>query len=371
MKIYGVLGLMVGACLISVGCGDDEKESPHKSGGGTAGTINAAGSDEGSDDTTGSGGRSAAGSGGRSAAGSGGRSAAGNGGGGSGGHEAGGGGMAGSGGSMAPTKFESKPAGVELEVDAESKAAGISLRSSSLIQDTGTSLGYTEWRAALYNGTNETQCFIAVNADFQDAAGTSIIKFESYAYGAAYDSGSGIGLTITCAAAGETVPIWSNANPKKVLPIASAKKLVIEVTPMARPEAVLHPSTPELGPLTKEFTNLDWWVVSGRATAKADIYNVEVAFWGKVGEFFVDDSADFHSEDFLQGQTWDFETIAGIDSVQLDEVVTYFDFIEGSSGALARRSLSPRDAELATARSAATTAWDAARARRDAGRVKR
>jgi hypothetical protein len=359
MKSYGVvLGLMLGACLVNTACGDDEKSSPHPPGGaaGAAGKATAVGDGGSGGEGEGAGGPSAGGS----IGGSGGATAG----------SSGSAGMAGSGGSSAPVTFESKPVGIELELDAASKEAGITLRSSSLIQDNDTPLGYTEWRAALYNGTGETQCFIEVTADFQDATGTSIIEFHSYAYGAAYDSGSGLGLTITCAAAGETVPIWSNDNPMKVLPIASAKKLVLSVTPMARPEAVLHASTPALGPIMKEYTNLDWWIMSGQATSKADIYNVKLAFWGKVGEFFVDDSAAFHSEDFLKGQTWDFETIAGIDAVNLDEVVSYFSFIDGRSTAQPRLRLSERDAELLTARSSASVTWNAADLRRQQYRGK-
>ena len=342
MTKHGVfLGFAAVVCLLATGCGGDDAKPSNKG--------NAAGTNQG-----GSGGKATTeggsdGEGGEAAsapqAGSGGSSAGT-------GPAAGTAGMGGEPGSPVIT-FESLPAGIELEVDAASKEAGLTLKSSSLIQDTSTALFYTEWRAALYNGTTETQCFIEMTADFQNAAGTSVIEFHTFAYGAGYDTGSGLTLTASCAAPGETVPIWSNDNPMMALPLGSIAKLVVTLTPMARPEAVIHPSTPTLGPLTKEFTALEWWQISGMATSTADIYNVKLTFWGKVGEFFVDDCNAFHSEDFLQGQSWAYETITGIDSVELDEVVSHFSFIDGTSTA-ARIRLNERDSAL----------WDAADERR-------
>jgi uncharacterized protein YheU (UPF0270 family) len=161
------------------------------------------------------------------------------------------------------------------------------------------------------------------------------------------------------------VPLWSNNNPKMALPLGSIEKLVIEVTPMARPEAVIHPSTPTLAPIKKEYSNLDWWVFSGTATAKADIYNVKLAFWGKVGEFFVGDTSAFHMDDFLKGQTWEFQTLSGVDSEKLDDVVTYFDFINGTEAGVARLKLNERDAALATAKGEAVKLWQGTELRRE------
>ncbi len=360
MMKHGVCSsLMLGVWLFATGCGgDNPKGSESKGGsgnaGGSAGMQGGSAGAGGSEDNMPPGGSAGTDVGGSPSAGTGGT-----------------GGMGGGGTGNEVITFESQPAGIELEVDAVSKAAGVTLRSSSLIQDPSTTLFYTEWRAALYNGTAETQCFIEMTGDFQDAAGASIIQFHTFAYGNAYDTGTGLGLTTACAAPGETVPIWSNDNPMMALPLSSIDKLVLSVTPMARPEAVLHPSTPTLGPLTKEYTALEWWQISGTATSTADIYNVKLAFWGKVGEFFVDEADAFHSEDFLQGQPWAFETIAGIDSVTLDEVVSHFSFIDGREGALASVHLDERDTALVKTRDRAVSLWDAAEQRRNEHRALR
>lgn len=99
------------------------------------------------------------------------------------------------------------------------------------------------------------------------------------------------------------------------------------------------------------------------------IYNVRLTFWGKVGEFFVGDSSAFHSTDFLKGQTWELETVAGVKSVELDEAVPYFDFIDGTKDGQPRMKLNERDAALAAAKSEAAKLWQGAEQRREQHRA--
>ena len=77
-----------------------------------------------------------------------------------------------------------------------------------------------------------------------------MIKLDTYAKGAAYKLAASK-LTSPCVAAGENVPLWTNNIPNMALPLGSIKKLVVKITPLTSPDAVLRPSTPTLPPVTK------------------------------------------------------------------------------------------------------------------------
>lgn len=341
MRMLGVGFVALCAGLVAVACGgDDDKPSPSASsgtGGGGSATDVGAGGDAGEahagstvGGTAGSGGATEVTPGGSSTGGSDGE-------GGSGGEQ------------PSTTAFVSVPSGVELVVDDAAKALGLTLVSSNFTQKASGNQYYKEWFAEVFNGSKETQCFIEVNADFQDAAGGSLQKLHTYADGPSFELGTSV-LTTACAAPGDTVPLWSNALDATSVSLAAIKKLSVELTAMARPQAVIHPSTPKLGKPTQTYdAQLHWWTFSGTATAVADITNVKVEFWGKSGGVVFGKSAAFHSADFLEGDSWSFKTLAGIEVATLDSATPYFDFIDGT--ALARVAYRGEAVELAALRS--------------------
>jgi hypothetical protein len=274
-------------------------------------------------------------------------------------------GTAGEGGSTPEeAPFVTKPAGVELVLDDAAKAAGFTLVSSNFTQKPSAAEFYKEWWAELLNGTDQPQCFIQVKADFQSASGASLQKFDTYSYGATYDIGSSVGLTATCAAPGEVVPIWSNALDGTMVAINSIEKLNISVMATEKQGAVLHPSTPTLANFKQTFEQgLQWWNFSGDATATADIYNVKVEIWGKSGGVVVGKSADFHFENFFEGDLWSFKTSAGIDVPTLEEASPYFGFIDGLDTALFVH-YDPESAKLVALKQAAADSWKAAEDRK-------
>jgi len=276
-------------------------------------------------------------------------------------------GMGGEGGSAAvpePTTFVSKPAGVELVLDDAAKAAGFTLVSSNFTQKPSGSDFYREWWAELRNGTDQPQCFINVKADFQNAAGDSLQALNTYTYGSTFDIGSSVGLTATCAAPGEVVPIWSNALDGNMVAIDSIKKLGITVMATEKPGAVVHASTPTLANFKQTFEQgLEWWTFSGDVTATADIYNVKIEIWGKSGGVVVGKSAGFHLDNFLKGSLWQFKTDAGIDVPTLESEKSYFSFIDGLDTAPFVH-YGPESAKLVALKQAAADSWKAAEERR-------
>ncbi len=353
MRVLSVyVGTVLFGCL-AFACGGDDEPAPSN----TAGRSGSAGSSSGAGKSSSAG---TAGSAGTAQGGS-----ASGGGGGTGGEADDAGGSGGEGGAEPGVEFVSKPAGVQLLVDDAAKALGFTVRSSNVTQHPSGDKFYKEWFAEVYNGSDEPQCFIQVAADFQDAAGSSLLKLNTYAYGAGFDLGT-LSLTATCAAPGETVPLWSNALDAQSVPIDSIKQLSVEIMAMARPNAVLHPSTPTLNQSTKALDpQLDWWTFSGGATSVADIYNVKLEFWGKSNGVVVGKSAAFHSENFLKGMSWTFETLAGIESETLDSTTSYFSFIDGPQGA-ARIVYRGESAKIAERRGAAIASWQAAEDRHTA-----
>lgn len=367
MKIHvALVGAAVAAVLCSVGCGsDDSQGSPgSKAGaGGFGGSSGAAeaGSDEGESGGVADSGGGDAGSS-STLGGSGGKGASGGATGGSGGNGASGGATGGSGG-QAPLGFVSDPSGIELELDSGS-AAGFTLTSSRLTQEASSSLFYAEWYAELHNGTNSTQCLIQVSGDFQTEAGESIIKFDTFATGAAYKL-SDSKLSSPCMAPGESVPVWSNDLPDASLALASIRRVVLDIQPLTVSDAILHPSTPTLGTVTKTYSSaLSAWALSGTATATADIYNASLTFWGKSGKFYVDNTKVFHLEDLLKGQAWSFSTTVGLETVTLDSVVSQFSFINGLQGASANKVFIDQTPTLESRLSKAGNVWDNAVDRR-------
>ncbi len=360
MKTYGGLwGVAVATVLVwAVGCGDDASKASPTNKGGTGGSVGTGGekmaADGGSADDTGgktdtTGGTA---SGGASVGGS---TASGG---------EGGGSVDGAGGEPSLT-FQSMPAGIELSLDAASQAAGFTLTSASISQDSTTDLFYTEWYGELHNGTKQTQCLIAVTGDFQNAAGQTVIKLDTYAKGAAYKLTSSK-VTAPCMAAGENVPLWTNNIPNMALPLSSIKKLVVKVTPLTSPAAVLHPSTPTLPPVIKAYSATHKsWQISGSATATADIYNASLEFWGKSGAFYVDSAKVFHLDNLLNGQVWAFDTAPlGLKTVTLTSMVTYFSFIDGLKGAAPRVALDEKASAFIALRDEAFALHDAALKRR-------
>jgi hypothetical protein len=267
--------------------------------------------------------------------------------------------------------FQSRPAGIELELDAASKALGLTLGATSITQDSGSSLHYTEWLGELYNGSEDTQCLIQISGDFQTDSGVAIIKFDTFAQGAAYDLGSS-DLASPCAAPGETVPLWSNALPEMQLKLETVTKLVVTITPLPRPNADLHPSTPTITPLMQTYSDtFDAWQIATTATATADIYNVAVTFWGKSGAFFVDNQGDYHLENFIKASTWAIDTAPlGLETATLSKVVPYFDFIDGLKSA-ARRVYDAETSTTLAVRRDAFANREATRARRERARTAR
>ncbi|HVY32322.1 MAG TPA: hypothetical protein VHB79_37555 [Polyangiaceae bacterium] len=362
MKSYGVLGgVCLGVLAFAAACGGDDHNPPQNMAGSS--TAGSAGQSAGAagDESGGEGGSSS--STGGSSAGTGGSSA---GTGGSGGTAmVGGNGGSGGSGGVPAAGFQSRPAGIALELDAKSKAAGFTLTTSSITQETTGDLNYVEWLGELVNGTSKTQCLIAISGDFQNAAGTSVTKLDTYAYGPAYDIGLGK-LVSTCAAPGEHVPIWSNDLPDVAIDVDSIKKLVVTINPIEKADAKIHPSTPTLSEITKTYSStFKTWQLAGTATAVADIYNVKITMWGKSGDFFVDSADAFHLDDYLEGTQWAFDTAPlGIESETLTKVIPYFSFLDGLQGA-ARWVYSEEVKELAATRELAVQGWDAARARRE------
>jgi hypothetical protein len=276
-------------------------------------------------------------------------------------------GMGGEGGSApdpGEVPFVSKPTGLEVTFDDAAKAAGFTLVSSNFMQKPSGAQYYRQWFAELRNGTDKPQCFINLKADFQSAAGTSLQKLDTYTYGATFDIGSSVGLTATCAAPGEVVPIWSNALDANMVAVDQIKKLSITVMATEKPTAVVHASTPTLANFKQTFEQgLAWWTFSGDATATADIYNVQVEIWGKSGGVIVGKSAAFHSENFLKASLWQFKTLAGIDVVTLDTAKPYFDFIDGLDSALFVH-YDPETAKFVAIKQAAADSWKAAEDRK-------
>lgn len=357
LRVSGNVFLVLG---LAIGCGGDDKPDSG-AGGGSAGKGGA--SNE-------AGGRNEAGTAGGSGKGQGGSPTGGTGGSAGGGNagasgEAGGGGEGGEGGDggQSPIAFVSKPAGVELIVDDAAKALGFTLRSSNLTQKAAGAQFYKEWFAEVFNGSDEPQCYIQVVADFQSASGVSLLKMDTFASGAAFSVGAS-GLPATCAAPGETVPMWGNDLDTTSVALDSVTKLRVKIVALARPAAVPHPSTPVLLSSSKNFDKLlGWWTFSGTAKATADIYNVQLEFWGKSGGLVVGKSAAFHSESWLKGESWSFETLAGIESAQLETALPYFGFIDGLKKSL-RVVYQGENLKLAELCSAATASWQATEERR-------
>ena len=365
MKTFGALGGLAAVLVFAVvGCGEeDPKQAPTgKAGsGGSAGTAGDR-ANGGADDAAGTanGGSSA----GSTTTGGTFSNAAGTAG--AGGSSGGAGGGAGDGGTggTSPLTFQSKPAGIELELDAATKASGLTLSTTSITQETTGSLNYVEWLGELVNGSSQTQCLIAVTGDFQTASGSSVIKLDTFAQGAAYDLG--LSVTSPCVAPGGRVPLWTNDLPDLAIKVDTIAKLVVTIEPITSPDAVLHPSTPTLAPVTKTYSaTFEAWQIASTATATADIYNVSITFWGKTGGFFVDSEKDFHLENFLAGQTWAIDTAPlGLETETLVEVIPYFSFIDGlKPGAALRRVYDEQTSALLERRDAVQTTWDDARAR--------
>ncbi len=355
MNMFGIrvsAVLLCGVVTSACGGGDDNKNTPRQAGGaGSSGTSGSSDSGGGKSDA----GDSATPSGGASAGSAGMPEVA--------GQPAGG--MGGEGGS-APEEapFISKPAGVELVLDDAAQAAGFTLVSSNFTQEPSGAKYYKEWWAELLNGSEQPQCFINLKADFQTAAGASLQKLNTYAYGGTFDIGSAVGLTATCASPGEVVPIWSNALDGTMVAIDSIKKLSITIMATEKPGAVLHSSTPTLANFMQTFEQgLKWWNFSGDATATADIYNVKVEIWGKSGGVVIGKSAAFHSENFLKGTPWSFKTSAGIDVATLEKATPYFSFIDGLDTALFVH-YGPEAAKLVALKQAAADSWKAAENRK-------
>jgi hypothetical protein len=346
--------LLLGSAMLAA-CGDDDDGAP----GGSSGS---GGSVSGSAGETSEGGDPALPSAGKTSGGSGGTGGSSGGTGGSGGIAGSSAGEAGAGGTPEPEPtFVSNPVGVQPVLDAEAEAAGYRLVSSNLTQkSSGATNYYKEWWAEIKNGTSEPQCYIELDADFQSATGTSLLKLHTYAYGGSFDTGTTTGLVATCAAPGETVPIWSNALDATMVPLSSIAKVSITVAALERPDAVAHPSTPTLSNVQKSYdAGLQWWQFSATATATADVYNLKTEFWGKSKGLIVGKSAGFHSGDLLKGQTWQVATIAGIDSTTLDSFTPYVSFIDGLSGAL-RVRYDAATRKLVDVQQLARSSWKAA-----------
>lgn len=357
MKWRGVCvgALLLGSAVVGA-CGGNDEGAP----GGNAGS---GGSISGSAGEEADGGDPSLPNAGSPGAGTGGSSGGKGGTGGSGGGSAAG--TAGTGGTPEPEPtFVSNPAGVTPELDEAAEDAGYKLISSNLTQHpSGATNYYKEWFAEIKNGTSKPQCYIELNADFQSASGTSLLKLHTFAYGRSFDAGSVTGLVSTCAAPGETVPIWSNALDPTMVPLGSIAKVSITVEALERPDAVVHPSTPTLSNLQKKLdTVLEWWQFSATAKSVADVYNLKVEFWGKSAGLVVGKSAGFYDGDFLKGQTWDVATIAGIESTTIDSFTPYVSFLDGVEGAL-RVRYDAATQKLVDAQQLARVSWKEAEQR--------
>jgi len=362
MKTYGWFGCIVAAGLFALitGCGSsDDKGTPPSGGSGGLESTGGKPAGGGGSSATGDAGAGDAGDAGTPGSSDGG-APSGGGDGGSGGSKAG---SAGAGGAppVTPT-FKSLPEGIQLTVAPES-AAGLVLATTSITQETTTTLFYTEWLGEVYNDTDEPQCLVQVSGDFQTASGVSVIQFDTYAYGEPYKIGTSK-LVSSCIPPHESMPVWANDLPMEALAIASIKKLVLVVTPFKASGAVPHPSAPTIGALTKTYSSsFKRWQISGTAAVTADIYNASITFWGKSGDFYVDNQKVYHLENLLKGTSWAFDTmpVGGLETPTLTSVLPLASFIDGLQGASASiHTLDPQSAALVRKGNDALGVWQSA-----------
>lgn len=268
----------------------------------------------------------------------------------------------GSGGAAEPGgSVLSRPAGIQLVIDNPDEARGLTFSSIHVRRDDR----YVEWFGELFNAGDEVQCLAEVESIFQDGSGATVVDFRSYAAGPAYDVGTPK-LPSPCVAPGESVPVWSNrfVDEEVVVDLDAIETLVATIDALPVPDAVLHPATPTLSELERTYSaEYEAWVISGTATATADINTVRLEFWGKDGDFFVGSDFAYHGEDFLAGETWEASTAPlGIAATSLTEVVGYFSFITGL-GAEARVHFDARARELNERRNDAARSFEETRAR--------
>lgn len=279
------------------------------------------------------------------------------------------GGAGGAGGASPGMVTQTRPAGIEV-IDHD-PLPSLVVTSLSITQRSSSSLNYVEWHGEVVNVSKIPQCIIQLRGNFQDADGNPIQVLDTFADGPAYELGDDSKLSASCAAPGERVPFLGNALPDDAIDIDAIAKVVVDILPIGMPKAVVHPLTPEISPLTKEYSELDeTWAISGTATSTGDIHNVTLTFWGKDGDFVVESDRVYHTDDFLDGTTWDFDTAPlGLEAPSVTEVTAYFAFIAGKEADALRVRFDAPTRALIERRNAASRAHFDARNRRDAFRA--
>jgi hypothetical protein len=231
-------------------------------------------------------------------------------------------------------------------------------------------LVYVEWFAEVKNSGTKPVCLAHVKVTFESATGAVVQSLDGYAAADPYKTSSS--LSSACIGVGKTGVVWTNDLPSTAINLASIKtaKVTIDAS-SAFDGAVPHPMAPTTSGAITLHSRLGsgYWSVTGEATAVGTIYNVkEDVYMVDAAGFVVDNLAAFHSETFLQGDKWSFETISAYEGAKPANFRMFTTFIEGAKPPAAEPGIPQARASFAAIDEGELNRWrvlDEIRARRD------
>lgn len=248
-------------------------------------------------------------------------------------------------------------------------AQGLTLVSMNVVPDPEGTLNYVEWFGEVKNNGTATICFPQAHFSFKNAAGVVLWTDTTYADTLPYLSTST--LSTSCLAPGESGAFWTNDLPSSLFVVSAIGSLTVDFDGLAVTGATKFSQTLTSNVVSDDiYMDGNHWGMSGSLSPSQTIRNVGISGYTKSsGGLLTGRLTDTNLGTITASTAWAFGTGLGIEGPKPASVLTYDDFIIGSSTTGVSLLLPPAivaNPQQAALDTASRDAKESARARRAA-----
>ncbi|MEZ4227370.1 MAG: hypothetical protein R3B13_40910 [Polyangiaceae bacterium] len=240
----------------------------------------------------------------------------------------------GSGGGAAVPTYVSNTPGASVSEVPTAEVSGLTVVSSNLMSKPSGSQHYQQWIGLLYNGTSKVICYGKVSAKFFDGSGSEVGTHLAFADTPPHQLPSSA-LTASCLQPGTLGGLYSNGFFNAPLTPSNVATISFEIDGMPYDAVPLHPAAPTFSAVT--LTELygpgsGYWGATGTLTATSTIYNIGIEIYPVAADGLVPDRlGDAHLGTLSAGSSYSFETTTYQGAPALAQMLSFSDFLEGTS----------------------------------------
>lgn len=266
-----------------------------------------------------------------------------------------------------PALVSNLPATATTTISSTTVAQGLTLVSMNIVPKPDSTLNYVEWFGEVKNNGTATICFPQAHFSLKSTTGVVLWTDTTYADTLPYLSTST--LSTPCLAPGESGAFWSNDLPSSLFVVSTVGSLTVDFDGLTVLGATKFTQTLTSSVVSDNiYMDGNHWGMSGSLNPSQSINNVGISGYTKSsGGLLTGRLSDTNLGTITGSTAWTFGTGLGIEGAKPVAVLTYDDFIVGSSTSGASLSLPPlvvTNPQQAALEAASRVAKEATRDRR-------